>query len=117
MLRHIMTQSRAALHCDDTNSRQAPPEARGDTHCEPYRGRNVLEPEAVEQVEIGMTRSQVQFLLGTPMVADAFHEERWDYAYYLRRGRSRDIDRRWIVVYFEEDRVVRLDRDLILDPT
>ncbi|WP_428097291.1 outer membrane protein assembly factor BamE [Candidatus Rariloculus sp.] len=78
---------------------------------------NVLEPEAVEQVEIGMTRSQVQFLLGTPMVADAFHEERWDYAYYLRRGRSRDIDRRWIVVYFEEDRVVRLDRDLILDPT
>ena len=78
---------------------------------------NVLEPAAVEQVEIGMTRSQVQFLLGTPMVADAFHEERWDYAYYLRRGRSRDIDRRWIVVYFEEDRVVRLDRDLILDPS
>lgn len=78
---------------------------------------NVLESDAVEQVEIGMTRSQVQFLLGTPMVADAFHQERWDYAYFLRRGRSREVERRWIVVYFEEDRVVRLDRDLTLDPS
>lgn len=78
---------------------------------------NVLESDAVEQVEIGMTRSQVQFLLGTPMVADAFHQERWDYAYVLRRGRSREVERRWVVVYFEEDRVVRLDRDLTLDPS
>ena len=78
---------------------------------------NLLESDAVEQVEVGMTRSQVQFLLGTPMVADTFHEDRWDYAYFLRRGRSRDVDRRWIIVYFEEDRVVRLERDLILDPT
>lgn len=78
---------------------------------------NLLESDAVEQIEVGMTRSQVQFLLGTPMVSDAFHEDRWDYAYFLRRGRSRDVDRRWIVVYFEEDRVVRLERDLTLDPT
>ena len=78
---------------------------------------NLLESDAVEQVEVGMTRSQVQFLLGTPMVADTFHEDRWDYAYFLRRGRSRDVERRWIIVYFEEDRVVRLERDLILDPT
>ncbi len=78
---------------------------------------NLLESDAIEQVEVGMTRSQVQFLLGTPMVADAFHQDRWDYAYFLRRGRSRDVERRWIVVHFEEDRVVRLERDLILDPT
>ena len=78
---------------------------------------NLLESDAIEQVEVGMTRSQVQFLLGTPMVSDAFHQDRWDYAYFLRRGRSRDVDRRWIVVYFEEDRVVRLEPDLTLDPT
>lgn len=77
---------------------------------------NVIEEDAVEQVQVGMTRSAVQFLLGTPMVADAFHQERWDYAYYLRRGRSPDIDRRWLVVYFEEGRVVRLERDLTLQP-
>jgi len=77
---------------------------------------NLLEQSDVEQVQVGMTRSQVQFLLGTPMVVDSFHRNRWDYAYYLRRGRSRDVDRRWIVVYFEDDRVARIDRDLNLAP-
>jgi outer membrane protein assembly factor BamE (lipoprotein component of BamABCDE complex) len=51
------------------------------------------------------------------MVADAFHQERWDYTYYLRRGRSRNVERLWLVVYFdEEDRVVRLERDVTLQP-
>jgi len=77
---------------------------------------NVIEEEAVEQVEIGMSRSAVQFLLGTPMISDAFHQERWDYTYYFRQGRSRNIERRWLVVYFEEDRVVRIERDLALQP-
>jgi outer membrane protein assembly factor BamE len=77
---------------------------------------NLLEQSDIEQVEVGMTRSQVQFLLGTPMVADSFHQDRWDYAYYLKRGRSRDVDRRWIVVYFDEDRVARIERDLNLSP-
>ena len=78
---------------------------------------NLLEQDAVDQVEVGMSRSAVQFLLGTPMVADSFHQQRWDYPYYLRRGRSRDVQRRWLVVYFEGDRVVRLERDLTLQPS
>lgn len=77
---------------------------------------NLIEQAALEQVEVGMTRSQVQFLLGTPMVADAFHRDRWDYAYYFRQGRSREIERRWFVVYFEGDRVARIERDVTLDP-
>jgi outer membrane protein assembly factor BamE len=78
---------------------------------------NLLDDSDIAQVEIGMTRSQVQFLLGTPMVADSFHRDRWDYAYYLQRGRSPDTLRRWIVVYFENDRVSRIDRDLTLQPS
>ncbi len=77
---------------------------------------NLLEEDLVEQVEVGMTRSQVQFLLGSPMIEDSFHENRWDYAYYLQQGRSREIERRWLVVYFEGDRVVRLDLDAPLEP-
>ncbi len=77
---------------------------------------NLLEEDAVDQVTVGMSRSAVQFLLGTPLVADAFHQDRWDYAYYLRRGRSREVRERWLIVYFEDDRVVRLERDLELDP-
>ena len=77
---------------------------------------NLLEENSVDQVDVGMSRSAVQFLLGTPMIADAFHQDRWDYAYYLRRGRSREIDKRWVLVLFENDRVVRIDRNLTLDP-
>jgi outer membrane protein assembly factor BamE len=73
---------------------------------------NVVEEKNLAQVDVGMTRSQVQFLLGTPMVADSFHEDRWDYPYYLQRGRSRHVERRWFVVYFQDDRVVRVDRNL-----
>jgi len=78
---------------------------------------NRLEEDAVEQVEVGMSKSAVQFLLGTPTIADPFHADRWDYPYYLKRGRSPDIDRRWLVVWFESDRVVRIERDLSLDPS
>lgn len=78
---------------------------------------NVLDPDALDQVEVGMTRSQVQFLLGTPMISDAFHQQRWDYAYYLQEGRRRDVHQRWVVVYFDDDRVVRIDRDLADAPS
>lgn len=71
---------------------------------------NVLEESSIEQVEVGMTRSQVQFLLGTPMIADAFRRDRWDYPYYFRQGRQRNVEQRWVVVHFEGDRVVRIER-------
>ena len=77
---------------------------------------NLLVDEDIDQVEVGMTRSQVQFLLGTPMIADSFHRDRWDYAYYLRRGRSPDVVQRWVVVHFDNDRVARIERDLELEP-
>ena len=77
---------------------------------------NLLDEENIDQVELGMTRSQVQFLLGTPMIADSFHQDRWDYTYYFRRGRSRNVDQRWFIVYFNDDQVVRMDRDPTVFP-
>lgn len=77
---------------------------------------NLLEESAIEQAEVGMTKNQIVFLLGTPMVTDSFHEDRWDYTYYLRRGRSREIERRWLIVYFDGDVVSRIEKDVTLDP-
>ena len=71
---------------------------------------NFLDQAAVEQVKAGMTRSQVRYLLGTPMVADSFDKERWDYIYYLKKGRSRHVDSRRVTVYFDGDKVARLDK-------
>jgi outer membrane protein assembly factor BamE len=71
---------------------------------------NFLDQAAVDQVKDGMTRSQVRYLLGTPMVADSFDKERWDYIYYLKKGRSGHIDSRRVTVYFDGDKVVKLDK-------
>ena len=71
---------------------------------------NYLDYAAVEQVKAGMTRSQVRYLLGTPMVADSFDKARWDYIYYLKKGRSRHVDERRVTVYFEDEKVAKLDK-------
>jgi outer membrane protein assembly factor BamE len=71
---------------------------------------NFLDQTAVEQVKAGMTRSQVRYLLGTPMVADSFNKERWDYIYYLKKGRTRHVDSRRVTVYFDGDKVAKLDK-------
>jgi len=78
---------------------------------------NLLEDPDIEAVKIGMTRSQVRFLLGTPAVADSFHEDRWDYIYYLRKGRRRAVDRAWLIVFFDGDRVREVQRDVPVEPT
>jgi outer membrane protein assembly factor BamE len=77
---------------------------------------NKLEPEDVVKVEIGMTRSQVRFLLGTPIVSDSFHQDRWDYLYYFRPGRSDKAERRWLIVWFEGDIVSEIQRDVQTQP-
>jgi outer membrane protein assembly factor BamE len=71
---------------------------------------NFLDQAAVEQVKAGMTRSQVRYLLGTPMVADSFNRERWDYIYYLKKGRTRHVDSRRVTVYFDGEKVAKLDK-------
>ncbi len=73
---------------------------------------NLLDREQVEQLEVGMTRSQVRFLLGTPMVVDAFNDERWDYVYRLRYGSTRKVDKRHLVVWFDGDKVVRIEEPI-----
>jgi outer membrane protein assembly factor BamE len=71
---------------------------------------NLLEQSAVDQVQEGMTRSQVQFLLGTPTISDPFRRDRWDYPFYFRQGRNRQVIQHWFVVFFEDDRVIRMER-------
>jgi len=78
---------------------------------------NLLEEADIEAVQVGMTRSQVRFLLGTPVIADTFHNDRWDYIYYYKRGRARVADRSWLIVYFDGDRVSRILPDVPVQPT
>jgi outer membrane protein assembly factor BamE len=71
---------------------------------------NLLDADQVAAVEVGMTRSQVRFLLGTPMVADPFSQSRWDYVYYFRAGRGGDTRRSHVIVFFDGDTVSRVEK-------
>jgi outer membrane protein assembly factor BamE len=71
---------------------------------------NFLEAKTLDQLSPGMTRSQVRFLLGTPMIADEFTPNRWDYLYYFKDGKTRHEERRHVIVYFEDDKVAKIER-------
>ena len=66
---------------------------------------NLLQTSDVDQVKAGMTRSQVRYILGTPMVSNPFDPQRWDYVYTFRRGRDRDVTRAHFIVHFDGDKV------------
>jgi outer membrane protein assembly factor BamE len=77
---------------------------------------NKLEPKDVENVKVGMTRNQIRFLLGTPVVADVFRDDRWYYIYYFRAGKSRKPERRWLIVWFDGEIVSEIQRDVETKP-
>jgi outer membrane protein assembly factor BamE len=71
---------------------------------------NLLSVKDVEQVQPGMTRSQVRFLLGTPMISDPFAPHRWDYVYRMEYGRrNRSIDTVHFIVFFDGDTVTKVE--------
>jgi outer membrane protein assembly factor BamE len=77
---------------------------------------NLIKQEDLDQVELDMTRNQVRFLLGTPMIEDPFHAGRWDYIYYLKIGREDAGFKRWVSIIFTDDVVSEIRKEQDLDP-
>ncbi len=69
---------------------------------------NVVTQEKVNKLEPGMNRNQAQFIMGSPMIIDVFHEDRWDYIYYLKPGYG-DLSEERVTLFFENDSLVRID--------
>ena len=70
---------------------------------------NVITQELVEQVQIGMTRREVQYILGTPLVTDPFHADRWDYFYAFKPGSAKNREQGLVTVVFENDKTLRIE--------
>jgi len=71
---------------------------------------NIITQEMVDQLLPGMTRSQVRFIMGTPLIADAFNQNRWDYFYSLV-DRNEDEVRERLIIFFEDDKLARISGD------
>ena len=73
---------------------------------------NFISQEMVAQLKPGMSKEQVRLVLGTPLLADIFHADRWDYVYYRDKpGEKRD--QRKLTVFFEDGKLMRLDGDVV----
>lgn len=73
---------------------------------------NYVDQQMVAKLKPDMTRSQVRFILGTPLVADVFHPNRWDYVYLT--GKAGDVRRqRKITIVFDGDRLKFIDGDVV----
>lgn len=73
---------------------------------------NVVTQEMVAKLQPGMTRSQVRFALGTPLVVDPFRKDRWDYVYWFAKGGAVREQRR-ITVIFQDDKLARIEGDVV----
>jgi len=74
---------------------------------------NVLTQEMVSQLKPGLTKDQVRFILGTPVLTDVFHSSRWDYVYRLQKGNTGAVEVRKFTAFFDaSDKLVRVAGDV-----
>src|SRR5690606_37621557 len=71
---------------------------------------NIITQDMVNQLRPGMTKSQVRFIMGTPLVADSFHQNRWDYYYSVKKSNG-DLKREQVTVYFSEGKLTNIRGD------
>ncbi|MFO1289091.1 MAG: outer membrane protein assembly factor BamE [Nitrosomonas sp.] len=74
---------------------------------------NVVTEDMVEKLRLGMTRSQVRFVLGSPLITDVFHINRWDYVYSLAPS-GRLSEKRRLSVFFDGDLLTHIEGDFKL---
>lgn len=81
------------------------------------RQGNVLEPEKVAQLQPGMSKRQVQNILGSPLLTDPFHQDRWDYIYaFYPRGNREDGEERHLILHFQGETLARIDGTETIPP-
>lgn len=78
------------------------------------RQGNFVTQEMVAQLKPGLTREQVRFILGSPLVADMFHVDRWDYVYRFQPGKGEAQQRR-LVVFFQDNKLTRVAGDVVAE--
>jgi outer membrane protein assembly factor BamE len=73
---------------------------------------NVVTEEMLEKLKPGMTKSQVLFVLGSPLIVDAFRDNRWDYVYLLRE-KGDLVEQKRMTLFFDHDNLIKIENYLI----
>lgn len=76
---------------------------------------NYLEKKSIDKIQIGMTKEQVKFILGSPVLVDAFDSDTWNYIYRLKSGSSKKLDaQKDFTIKFENDKLISAGGDFEL---
>ena len=76
---------------------------------------NYLEQKSIDKLQVGMTKEQVKFILGSPVVVDAFDNDTWNYVYKLKSGQNKDLDQiKQFIINFSNDKLVSASGDFEL---
>lgn len=73
---------------------------------------NVVTSKMLLQLKPGMTKSQVRFIMGTPLVVDSFHKDRWDYFYQMRQA-GKIVEQRRVILDFEKELLTKVRGDVV----
>lgn len=73
---------------------------------------NFVSQEMVSQLKPGMSKDQVRFVMGTPLISDSFHADRWDYVFRRQKANSKELEQRNLAVFFEDGKLKRVDGDV-----
>ena len=76
---------------------------------------NYLEQKSIDKIQVGMTKEQVKFVLGSPVMIDAFDKDTWNYVYRFKSGRSEKLNmQKSFTVKFEDDKLISAEGDFTL---
>jgi len=73
---------------------------------------NAVVEKKLAQLEVGMSKKQVRFLLGTPAIKDIYHGDKWHYLRSLRHNNGNDFEQKTMVLDFEGDTLIRINGTL-----
>lgn len=77
---------------------------------------NVITQEMIDKLKIGMTRSQVEYVMGTPLVRDTFSPDRWDYIYSLNDRNNDKQERHHLTAFFVDEKLSEFSTDIKPSP-
>jgi len=77
---------------------------------------NFVSPDMVAQLKIGMSKDQVRFVMGTALITDSFHADRWDYVFRRQKANSRELEQRKLALFFDDGKLTRIEGDMTPAP-
>jgi len=98
--------------CSDWSLPEVPTAVPEVIHKITIQQGNIVNQAMVNKLRPGMGKRQVRFIMGSPMLNDTFHENRWDYLYRIHRSTHAPTDKTRVTLFFENDKLARIEGDM-----